>query len=308
MPRRIGLLHSGSKAAFDEVNGPVGDLRAALPSDVQIVEKYANDDIGELEDDADDLANDGTVLAIVAGGGPPSAIAAMEATETQSNPKPVVFTTVADPVASGLVNSLTAPGRNLTGMAGQTSELDPKRVELLKDFVPAITEGTTIGVLINPGRDHHQQQYATLKAKADNLRLSPIRRRTNSEKGIKRAFNHFNRQNVVGVVVTADPFFYNNRQEVVQNAARVSIPTIYQWRQFAEAGGLISYGPSIIKEAYRRAGEYVKRILDNGESPSTMACSKPDPSGFELVVNGTAAANLHLRVPATIGGIPVIVI
>jgi putative tryptophan/tyrosine transport system substrate-binding protein len=304
MPTRyIDLLHSGTQGMF---NQEVKALKGALPSDVQIVERYANDDIGQLEDYADDLV--GSVLAIVAAGGPPSAIAAMNATETQPGAKtPVVFTTVADPVASGLVDSLPTPGRNLTGMAGQTSELDPKRLELLKEFVSATT-GAKIGVLINPDRDHHVQQYAALKNKAVALSLDLKPRRTNNVNGIKRVFKDFKRKQVLGVVVTADSFFYNNRDKVVQAAESEGVPTIYQWSEFAEAGGLISYGPSI-REAYEKAGQYVTDILDNGASPATMPCSKPDPSLFELVVNKAAALNLGFKViPPMIGGIPVTVI
>jgi putative ABC transport system substrate-binding protein len=307
MTRKIGLLHSGKKDMFTD---PVNKLKSALPADVELVDWYAEDDIGKLEDDADDLVADPEILLIVAAGGPQSAIAAKNATALEpdvTRRKPVVFTTVFDPVQSGLVNDLLTPGGNLTGMAGQTSELDPERLALLKDFIPQAKASTNkVGVLINPDRSHHALQFQTLAAKARSLGLQLVPRRTNNgARGIKRAFIHFKRQNVLGAVVTADSFFNNNRDEVIASAANADVPTIYQWREFAKAGGLISYGPSIL-DAYEQAGKYAKRILDNNESPSTMKCSTP--SGYELVVNKATAMRLHLTVPSTIGGKPVIVI
>jgi putative tryptophan/tyrosine transport system substrate-binding protein len=308
MTRKIGLLHSGRKDMFTD---PIAKLKSALPADVELVEDYyAEDDIGKLEDDADDLVADSDILLIVAAGGPQSAIAAKNATAVVSdipNRKPVVFTTVFDPVQSGLVDSLATPVGNLTGMAGQTSELDPKRLAILKDFMSQVQWPTNkIGVLMNPDRDNLEKQFKALAAKAKGLGLQPVARRTNDEKmGIKRAFSHFKKKNVLGAVVTADSFFNNNRDEVIAAAAQAGVPTIYQWREFANAGGLISYGPSLL-DAYEQAGKYVGRILDNNESPSTLPCSTPDPKGFELVVNGATAAKLRLTVPKTIDNIPVI--
>jgi putative ABC transport system substrate-binding protein len=307
MTRKIGLLHSGKKDMFTE---PVNTLKSFLPADVVLVEEYAEDDIGTLEDNADDLVAAADILLILAAGGPQSAIAAMNATAMEpdvTRRKPVVFTTVYDPVFSGLVDSIYVPGRNLTGMAGQTSELDPERLAILKDFLSQVKSSTNkVGVLINPDRANHHRQFQTLAAKASGLGLQPIPRRTNNRaRGIKGAFNHFKRQNVLGAVVTADSFFNNNRDEVIAAAAQAGVPTIYQWREFAKAGGLISYGPSIL-DAYGQAGKFAKRILDNNESPSTMACSTP--STYELVVNKTTATSLGLTVPATIGGKPVIVV
>lgn len=306
MTRKIGLLHSGQKNMFTD---PISKLKSALPADVELVEDYAEDDIGKLEDDADDLVADSAILLIVAAGGPQSAIAARNSTAVEpdvNKRKPVVFTTVFDPVQSGLVDTLDVPVGNLTGMAGQTSELDPERLALLKDFMSQAKSPTNkIGVLMNPDRSHLEQQFKALAAKARGLGLQVVPRRTHNAKGIKRAFNHFKKQNVFGAVVTADAFFNNNRDEVIAAAAQARIPTIYQWREFAKAGGLISYGPSLL-DAYEQAGKYAKRILDSNESPSTMPCSKPN--SYELVVNKATATSLGLTVPSTIGGKPVIVI
>jgi putative tryptophan/tyrosine transport system substrate-binding protein len=291
--RVVGILHSGTAQTFATlVQTTITTIKDGYPDIVTDI-RYAEDDIGQLEDDADDLVDNGVDI-IVAAGGPQSAIAAMNATQEIS----IVFTTVADPVGLGLVDNINTPGRNLTGMAGQTSELDPERMNILYEFIHGVRPGKNYGVLVNPGRSHNREQYEKLKNEAanHNPKLNLKRRRANSSKSITRAFKAFADGNVSGAIVTADSFFNNNRGEVVQRAANRAIPTIYQWRAFVEAGGLISYGPSI-EEAYTKAGDYAARIL-NGTSPSTLACSKPDPNSYELVVNKNVANNtFHIATP-----------
>ena len=315
----VGVLHTGSSNNFSQlVEFMRREALAYLqthgsPNDSIVIYNgghYANDDIGQLRDDATTLVNDTTVKPIVAAGGPQSAIAAMDATVlANSNARktvPIVFTTVADPFGLGLVDSLKTPGRNLTGMAGQTSEMDPKRLEALHAFVwpQRPSQPRKVGVLINPGRPDYPKHYATLQQKAQSLNLQLVPKHANSEMGIKRAFRAFRDKSFLGVVVSADSFFNNNRATVIAEAAREDgIPAIYQWTAFAEDGGLISFGPSI-KEAYLKAGTYVGRIL-KGENPAKMECSKP-VAPFEIFVTQTTATNVDLpNVPPTItvGGV-----
>ena len=305
MPRYIGLLHTGTQGHFDN---EVQALQAHLPNGVQIIPGYANDNFEQLDDAAADLVTDGRVEVIVAAGGPQSAIAAMYATAEQGNVaqrKPVVFTTVTDPLGLGLVDDLQAPGRNLTGMAGQTSELDPERLAILYTFISA-NQGDKFGVLINLDRPNYHQQFRNLEREVANLGWNVILRpkMTDVVSEITKAYKYFQRQNVKGVLVTADAFFNNNKSEVIRSAANRLLPTIYQWRSFvdAPAGGLISFGPSIIN-AYQRAGDYVTDILQNKRSPATMPCSTPDPNGFEIVVSRAAAATFNItNIPAMIRG------
>jgi putative ABC transport system substrate-binding protein len=271
---------------------------------------YAEDDIGLLEDNADTLVNDTApariVSVIVAAGGPQSAIAAMDATSEADDKSrktvPIVFTTVTNPVELGLVISLKRPGRHLTGMAGQTSENDVVRLNILHAFVSPHRPGRKkLGVLINPGRQHNRKQYGRLKMRARNLGLDPVARRANTLRGIERAFAEFRKPGFLGVVVTADSFFNNNRAKVIEEAAKNGgVPAIYQWREFAADGGLISFGPSV-QQAYKKAGEYVARIL-LGDKPKDMTCSKPDKGSFEIFVKKPTADGLGLTVPPTILG------
>ena len=134
-----------------------------------------------------------------------------------------------------------------------------------------------------------------------NLKLKMKKVKNNQD--IADAFRQFARPKFLGAIVTADGHFNNIRDTIIVAAAAAGVPTIYQWKGFAEEGGLMSYGPSI-EQAYKKAGEYVGRILHDGENPADMACSTP--SGFELWVNEDAALNLGLLpVPAQIGGIQV---
>ena len=124
--------------------------------------------------------------------------------------------------------------------------------------------------------------------------LTLVPRRAKNLQGIARAFQKFRSEGFLGVVVTADAFFNNHRPEIIAEAKdEDGIPAIYQWRAFVEAGGLISYGPSI-EQAYKKAGEYVARIL-LGANPANMACSEPDP--FKLVVRRATADSLGLVIP-----------
>jgi putative ABC transport system substrate-binding protein len=301
----------------------VGALRDALrPLNVELVEKYAADLPGDVESNLDYLA-DGLVQdsitkppgsrALVAAGGPAPALLLKRLTEPlgpQDKP-PIVFTTVVDPSGTNLrlVDTEKKPKWNLTGMAGQTSELDPDRLHMLFELAKvSISKGDKVGVLVSSSRPDKDNQVTKIKNKADgpNLKLKLRRRDVKNLQEIENAFVGFKNEPVKGVVVTADSLFNDLRADVVRVANASGLPTIYQWKEFVELGGLISFGPDIV-EAYGKAGEYVKRIL-NGESPSTMACSRP--SRFKVYVNRATAQQLLgiTTIPTTLLGHPVQVI
>jgi ABC-type uncharacterized transport system substrate-binding protein len=307
---QIGLLHTGNQGVFQglvdqTINAANVWLAQNAPgTSVQLRSaKYARDDLGQLEDDALALVADPNTEIILAAGGPQSAVAARDATE-DANPvvaqrKPVVFTTVTDPVGLGLRNQLPAPGgTNLVGMAGQTSELDPRRLRILHAFVTAQgpNVGNKVGVLVNPLRERNHEQYEGLKLEAGHLALDLKKRLAINERGIGNAYRFFQRRQVLGVVVTADSFFNNKRATIIQAAANHRVPTIYQWKVFVDGGGLISFGPSI-EEAYQKAGEYVgmlARELPQNRLPSNIACSSPN--AFDVWVKRTTANNLNYTV------------
>src|SRR5262249_42295898 len=154
---------------------------------------------------------------------------------------------VTDPVKLGLVKSLNRPGGNATGTAGLTSELDPKRLELLYEAKPTAAR---IGVLINPNRPSLEIQSGELQAAADKINVRLEFQKAANDQEIEGAFQAFASERVDALLVAADPFFNNRRAQVLPLAARQSLPAIYQWREFVTNGGLMSYGPSIT-EAYR---------------------------------------------------------
>ncbi|MET0923302.1 MAG: ABC transporter substrate-binding protein, partial [Xanthobacteraceae bacterium] len=227
------------------------------------------------------------VGVIVAAGGPVSALAAKKATDTI----PIVFTTIADPVKSGLVASLNRPGGNATGMAGLTSELDVKRLELLLQIKPG---ARVIGVLVNPNRPGVDTNSMELEAAAYKMGLRVIFQNGGPDHPVDAAFEKLAEQKIDALVVTADPFFNFRRPQVVALAARHAIPAIYQWREFVADGGLMSYGPSI-GDAYHQAGVYAGRIL-KGAKPADLPVTQP--TRFELVINQKTAKTLGLEVSA----------
>jgi putative ABC transport system substrate-binding protein len=319
---QIGLLHTGNQTVFQglvgqTVNAANAWLQQHAPgTTIQLQParaKYANDVIEQLDEDALALVADPDVEIILAAGGPQSAIAARDATE-EANPivderKPVVFTTVTNPVGLGLRDKLPAPGgTNLVGTAGETSELDPKRLRLLNAFVKAQGPTATdkVGALVNPLREQNHQQFEKLKTEAGNLTLKLVKRLAISQRGMRNAYGTFKRRKAFGVVVTADSFFNNNRATIIQAAANRGLPSIYQWKAFVDDGGLMSYGPSI-QAAYQKAGEFLGMLAKEppqNRLPSNIACATA--AVFELLVKRSTATNLGFTVfPATLDGVQV---
>ncbi len=189
------------------------------------------------------------------------------------------------------MKSLNRPGGNATGTAGLTSELDPKRLELLHEMKPT---AAVIGVLINPNRPGLETQLPELRATADKLRLKLEFQEATGDRDIdiEAAFQGLASQRVDALLVTADPMFNNRRAQVLALAARHSLPAIYQWREFVTGGGLMSYGPSLT-EAYRQAGINAGLIL-KGAKPADIPVVQP--TRFQLVINGITAKKLGLTV------------
>ena len=288
----IGFLSTASPASRggEQLAAFHGGLRQAGYTEgenVRIEYRWANDDYGRLRPLAEELVAL-RVAVIVAAGGNVSALVALDVTKEI----PICFTTVTEPVKSGLVKSLNRPGGNATGTAGLTSELDPKRLELLHEMKPT---AAVIGVLINPNRPGLETQLPELRAAADKMRLKLELQEATGDRDIdiEVAFQGFASQRVDALLVTADPMFNNRRAQVLALAARHLLPAIYQWREFVTGGGLMSYGPSIT-EAYRQAGINAGLVL-KGAKPADIPVVQP--TRFQLVINRTTATQLGLTVP-----------
>jgi putative ABC transport system substrate-binding protein len=226
------------------------------------------------------------VAVIVTVGGETSAAAAKAATATI----PIVFNSGTDPVRSGLVNSLARPGGNATGVNIFTTELSEKRLGLLHDVVPT---ASTIAMLVNPNFAPAVVNARESEAAARAIGKQVVIFNASSEAEIESAFAEIVQARPGALLVGADPFFNSRRDRIVALAARHTIPAIYEWREFAHAGGLMSYGTSLA-EAYRQQGIYAGRIL-KGEKPADLPVLQL--SRFELVINLKTAKALGLSFP-----------
>jgi putative ABC transport system substrate-binding protein len=285
----VGFLTSGSLSALNKdwaegFRKGLGESGFVEGQNVTIQYRAADDRYDRLPGLAAELVRN-NVGVIVAAGGPVSALAARKATDSV----PIVFTTIADPVKSGLVASLNRPGGNVTGMAGLTSELDVKRLELLLQIKPT---ARLIGVLVNPNRPGVETNSMELEAAAYKVGRQLVFQNGGTEHPLEAAFQKLAEQKIDALVVTADPFFNFRRPQVVALAARYNMPAIYQWREFVADGGLMSYGPSI-GDAYHHAGVYAGRIL-KGAKPADLPVTQP--TRFELVINQRAAKALGLEI------------
>jgi putative ABC transport system substrate-binding protein len=230
------------------------------------------------------------VDAIVAVGGPGPALAAKRATVTI----PIVFAGVGDPLVLGLVASLARPGGNLTGFSVTTTELMPKRFELLFELVP---RARAIALLVNPNNEFSQTWIGSVQeaARAKGVELPILKAATEAE--IDAAFATLAERHADALLLGADPFLSSSRRaQIVALGSRHAVPVLDQSREFAEAGGLISYGAGVVATG-RQVGIYTGRIL-KGEKPADLPVQQP--TKFELVINLKTAKALGLTVPRSL--------
>jgi putative ABC transport system substrate-binding protein len=282
----IGFLSSASAkqfatrvAAFRRGLGEIGYVEG---QNVAIEYRWAEGNYERLPELAAELAAR-RVAVIVATGGSPSSVAAKAATTTV----PIVFTTGSDPVKTGLVSSFNRPGGNVTGVSLLTTDLTAKRVELLHELVPS---AKSIALLVNPkSATAESYERATLAAaRGMGLGVSVLRASTRRE--LDPAFAKLAQERDDALVAGGDAFFESRREEIVGLAARLAVPTMFDTRDYVEAGGLASYGPDY-GVAYREAGAYVGRIL-RGAKPADLPVLQL--SRIELVINLKTAKALGL--------------
>jgi ABC-type uncharacterized transport system substrate-binding protein len=225
-------------------------------------------------------------VAVIAATTLPSAPAAKAATVTI----PIVFLIGGDPVELGFVESMDRPGGNMTGVAVLNVDLIAKRLELLHELVP---KADTVAVLVNPNSAYTEPETSHVHEAALAAGLNVILFAASNGNEIGTAFANLVQQKVGALIVSADPFFTSHRDQVVALAARHAVPTIYQWRDFPEIGGLASYGADRV-DIYRQTGTYVGRIL-SGVQPSDLPVVQP--TKFELVINLKTAKAIDLAIP-----------
>jgi putative ABC transport system substrate-binding protein len=208
---------------------------------------------------------------------------------------PIVFFGGDDLVSAGLVASLARPGGNLTGFSIFAPELNPKRLQLLSELVPHVQD---IAFLVNPTGSSLDLVIRDVEEAARESGRRLFIGKASADTEIDQAFATFVQLRAGGLAVTADPFFNSRREQIVALAARYAVPAIYEWREFASAGGLISYGP-IMTDGIRQVGVYVGQVLA-GASPADLPIQRP--TRLELVVNLNTARALGLTIPPSILG------
>ena len=251
---------------------------------VNIEPRFAEGDIGRLPGLAAELVRRN--VAIIFTATTVSAIAAKAATSTI----PVVFAIGADPIKSGLVTTLNRPGGNLTGICFFTNQMESKRLGLLRELAPKVD---LIAALLNPNNPFFDNQLQDVDEASRALNLKVQIERASNPSEIASAFNKFEELKAGALLVGADPYFNSQRALVIGPAIQLRLPAIYEWREFVEDGGLMSYGTSLT-EAYRQAGNFVVRIL-KGTTPADLPVLQA--SKFDLVINLKTAKALGLTVP-----------
>ena len=254
---------------------------------VAVEYRWANGEYDRLPALAADLVNR-NVAVLVAVGGDVSAFAAKRATSTI----PIVFGSGSDPVATGLVASLNRPGGNVTGVNVLTDQMEPKRLGLLHELVPGVP---LIGVLLNQKFPPAARQLLELEAASRTIGQRLFVAKASNDAELDAAFTALAQQQVGALLVAADPYYDTRRERIVAFAAEHRLPAMYQFREYAVAGGLVSYGVSLT-EAYRLEGAYTAKIL-KGEKPADLPVQLLVKT--ELVINLKTAKAIGFEFPAT---------
>jgi putative ABC transport system substrate-binding protein len=288
----IGFLNSASPgpmtpfvAAFLQSLSEAGYVEGR---NVTIDYRWAEGHYDRLPELAADLVGRQVAVIVATGGGIATA-AAKAATATI----PIVFSSGTDPVQAGFVASLNRPGGNVTGVHLFISGLDPKKLELLRELVP---QASSMGVLFNPQNPDIQTRLTGVQQAARAVGQQIHIMYASSEAELDTGFAALAQGRVGALLVGSDPFFNSRRDQIVALAAHHTIPAIYEGRQYALAGGLISYGTNLA-DGYRQVGIYTGRVL-KGESPADLPIVQP--TKFELVINLNTAKALGLEVPPTL--------
>jgi putative ABC transport system substrate-binding protein len=227
------------------------------------------------------------VKVIIAPGSTPAALAAQAATKTI----PIVFEIASDPVELGLVSGLNKPGGNVTGVTTLNLEIGPKRLELLHNVIP---NARIIGLLINPTNPRlAEQNVQSIQSAGRTLGLEMYVLRASTEDEFGAAFEELKKIKAGGLMIAADPFFSSHVKQLAALSIRHAVPSVYQFREFAAAGGLLSYGTSFTK-SFRTVGNYAGRIL-KGEKPADLPVQQA--TAVELIINQRTAGALGVAMP-----------
>jgi putative ABC transport system substrate-binding protein len=284
----IGFLHPAAPQSFDRLVAAfrqgLGEHGYVEGRNVKIEYRWAEGHMDRLKALALELVQHKVAL-IAAPGGSFAALAAKSATTTI----PILFVAGPNPVGVGLVASIAQPGGNATGVSMESTEMLAKRLEILRDLVPA---GSKIAMLMSSAFtvEKFEKDFAEQN---ELVALKPGTRKEHERDDNDQLFSTAVKDGARALIVSADPVFTAQHQRIVELAARYGLPAVYPWRQYVADGGLVSYGPDLA-EAYRQIGRYAGRIL-GGAKPDRMPVEGPNT--FELVVNLKTAKALGIEIP-----------
>jgi len=284
----IGYLESASQGQFADLipafrNG-LSETGYIDGQNVRIEYRWAEGQYDRLPNLTAELVHDHAALIFT------TALISAQAAKAVTAIVPIVFVSGPDPVQLGLVASLSRPGGNLTGVTLSTSTVQAKRLQLLRELLPA---ATTFAFIVNPSNTRADTDVQEMETAARALGQQIIVAKAGTDRDLETAFATLTQRSVQALVIGGDPFFNGQAQQLVALANRYAIPTVYPLHEFATAGGLMSYGSSI-SNAYRQAGIYAGRIL-KGAKPADLPVMQP--TKFELVINLGTAKALGLTVP-----------
>jgi putative ABC transport system substrate-binding protein len=288
---RLGVLMVGApSAAGTSVQGFEQGLREhgyREGEDFTVVYRYVEGTIDDFHTAATALVGDR--IDVIVAWGTSAATGAKRATHAI----PIIAVAVGDPVGTGLIASLTRPGGNITGLSNMSAELGAKQIDLLKELLPLLTD---VAVFRNPTNPvwASQLQWTTTAARSLQIKLHLIDVRGPDE--FETAFSVATKDKAGAMTVLADPMFLSHRARIAELAVKSRLPTAFNWGQYAEAGGLLAYGPSA-EEMWRRAAAFVDDVL-RGTKPSDLPFEQP--TKFELVINLKTAKALGLTIPPSL--------
>lgn len=281
---RIGMLSPGVSTVRQPPSVFVQALRErgyVEGQNLTILLRYAEGRVERLPELAAELV--GAKVDVIVTTGDVAAIAARKATGSI----PIVAATTDDPVAAGLAMSLARPGGNVTGVATLSSELAGKRLEVLKEVLPRVSR---VGVLMPQGSE---SQVNAMREPARRLGVHLVRLDVPTAEELDRAFDRARTESVGAIIMLPSPLLSNLRQRVISLAAQHRLPALYPGRAYAEAGGLVAYGPDIVRESFSRAAVLVDRIF-KGARPADLPFEQV--SKIELVINAKTARALGLTI------------
>jgi putative tryptophan/tyrosine transport system substrate-binding protein len=222
-----------------------------------------------------------------------AAAPAIEAAKRATSTIPIVMATAADPVGSGLVASLARPGGNVTGLSALSTDLAGKRLQLARELVP---KASRVAVLAHHGTSATRLFLEEMRVAAQQMEVQLVVQEVQAADDLPGAFAAMQRERAQALVVQITPFSADNARRIVELAAQYRLPAMYDVRSFVDAGGLVSYGPSL-PEMFRRAAFYVDRIL-KGAKPADLPIEQP--TKFEMVINLKTATALGLSIPQSL--------